>query len=89
LPQRLPDGPRKQRWGRGGLIVLRGLIETYGVEPTGLMQGVFAAPIAVQEMGFATWLIVKGFDTSGLPGSGVEKRARREFEGLATTEAPV
>ncbi|MEX1134206.1 MAG: DUF4386 domain-containing protein [Acidimicrobiia bacterium] len=78
-------------WGLlgGGLIVLRGLIGMYGADLTGLMQGLFVAPIAVQEMVFAIWLIIKGFNTSGLPGVGLEKPARRELEGLATTKAPV
>jgi hypothetical protein len=40
-------------------------------------------------MVFAIRLIVKGSNTSGLAGVGLENPARREFEGLATTEAPV
>jgi hypothetical protein len=52
-------------WGLfgGALILARGLIEMYGVELSGVVQGVFAAPIAVQEMVLAVWLIVKGFTT--------------------------
>jgi hypothetical protein len=56
-------------WGLvgGGLILARGLVEMYGIELPGLLQGVFAAPIALQEMVLALWLIVKGFDERSLP----------------------
>lgn len=55
-------------WGLvgAGLIFSRGLVEMYGVEFSGVMQGVFAGPIAIQEMVLAIWLIVKGFDMAGL-----------------------
>lgn len=54
-------------WGliAAGLILARGLIEAFGVELSGVVQGVLAAPIALQEMVLALWLIVKGFDLSG------------------------
>lgn len=53
-------------WGLAGgaLILLRGVIEMYGVDLNGLTQGILAAPIAIQEMVFALWLIIRGFDTS-------------------------
>lgn len=55
-------------WGLAGgaLIVTRGLLEMFGNEFSGVVQGIFAAPIAVQEMVLAVWLIVKGFDMSRL-----------------------
>jgi hypothetical protein len=50
-------------WGLigGMLIAVRGIMEMYGADLTGFVQGVFAAPIGIQEMVFAVWLIVKGF----------------------------
>jgi hypothetical protein len=55
-------------WGLAGgaLIVARGLLEMFGNEFSGVVQGIFAAPIAVQEMVLAVWLIVRGFDLSRL-----------------------
>lgn len=77
-------------WGLlgGGLILARGLVEMYGVELAGLMQGVLAAPIAIQEMVFAIWLIAKGFDTSRLPPIEPARSASREPDVLVSTEAP-
>jgi hypothetical protein len=50
-------------WGLigGGLLLVRGVIEMYGVELVGAAQAVLAAPIGIEEMVFAVWLIVKGF----------------------------
>jgi Domain of unknown function (DUF4386) len=71
-------------WGllAGVLIALRGLAEMYGIDISGVVQGVFAAPIAIQEMVLALWLIIKGFDTRHLP------RRTREIDApnLATPE---
>jgi hypothetical protein len=57
-------------WGLigGGLLLLRGVIEMYGVGLVDGVEVVFAAPIGIQEMVFAVWLIVKGF-TTVVPGS--------------------
>ena len=48
-------------WGLigGACVLLYGLISLFGHDPAFL-----AAPIAVQEMVFAVWIIAKGFDTS-------------------------
>ena len=53
-------------WGLigGVLVIVAGLIQAYGTELSGVAQGVFAAPIGIQEMALAIWLIIKGFDTS-------------------------
>ena len=55
-------------WGLigGALVLVRGLLEMYSVELSGLIQGLFAAPIAINEMVLAIWLIVKGFDPGAL-----------------------
>jgi hypothetical protein len=52
-------------WGLLGAVLLlaRAVLEMYGVESSLGIQFVWAAPIALQEMVFAVWLIVKGFDT--------------------------
>ncbi len=51
-------------WGLVGaaLILVRGVVEMYGVELSGAVQGLLAAPIGLNEMVLAIWLIVRGFD---------------------------
>lgn len=60
-------------WGLIGaaLILLYGLLSLFGLNPDlMLILNLLALPIAVQEMVFAVWLIVKGFNPSALnPGS--------------------
>jgi hypothetical protein len=50
-------------WGfiGGACVLLYGLISLFGHDPA-----ILAAPIAVQEMVFAVWIIVKGFDITAI-----------------------
>ena len=51
-------------WGLVGaaLYLAAGVMVLYGLEPFSTTQNVLNLPLAVQEMAFAVWLIVKGFD---------------------------
>ena len=52
-------------WGLAGagLYLAAGVMVLYGLEPLSATQNVLQAPLGLQEMVFAVWLIVKGFDT--------------------------
>ncbi|MFC5002515.1 DUF4386 domain-containing protein [Dactylosporangium cerinum] len=60
-------------WGLigGGLLLLRGVIEVYGVALPVAAQAVLAAPIGIEEMVFAGWLIVKGLAPAESRGAAV------------------
>ncbi|MFF5290086.1 DUF4386 domain-containing protein [Paractinoplanes globisporus] len=49
-------------WGLlgGGLLLARGVVELYAFPLPGAVQAICAAPIGLEEMVFAGWLIVKG-----------------------------
>jgi len=55
-------------WGLVGaaLILAARMMVVYGLERSSATQIVLDAPIAVQEMAFAVWLIVKGFNAAVL-----------------------
>ncbi|WP_433065299.1 DUF4386 domain-containing protein [Dactylosporangium sp. CS-033363] len=61
-------------WGLigGGLLVLRGALETFGMTLPAAVQAVLAAPIGLEEMVFAVWLLVKGLREPGHVGSRAE-----------------
>jgi len=61
-------------WGLGGAVLLTvsGLLVMFGAAtPLGTTQTIMAAPIALQEMVLAVWLIVKGFNASPAVSKGV------------------
>ena len=61
-------------WGLIGatLILLTGLLGLFGLSPESTTTTFLAAPIAVQEMVFAVWLIVKGFNSSAIASGSAE-----------------
>jgi hypothetical protein len=52
-------------WGLVGAAayLIAGLLVMYGLEPLSTPQVVLEAPLGLQEIALALWLIVKGFDT--------------------------
>jgi hypothetical protein len=62
-------------WGLigGGLIVIRGLLDVYGIAVADVLQGLLVAPIGLQEMVLALWLILRGFGPR--PGPAPTERA--------------
>jgi hypothetical protein len=55
-------------WGLAGasLYMAAGAAVMYGLEPLSTTQVVLEAPLGVQEMALASWLIFKGFDPPGV-----------------------
>lgn len=55
-------------WGLVGgvLLLVRALLEMFGRELSGVVQGVLAGPIGLNEMVLAVWLIVRGFNADVL-----------------------
>ncbi len=52
-------------WGLGGAAayLMAGLLVMYGLSPLSTPQVLLEAPLGLQEIALALWLIVKGFDT--------------------------
>jgi hypothetical protein len=54
-------------WGLAGAAayLVAGLLVVYGLEPLSTPQVLLEAPLGLQEIALALWLILKGFDTQG------------------------
>lgn len=64
-------------WGLGGafLYMAAGILVTFGLEPLSTPQILLEAPLGLQELALAIWLIVKGFDTASLARHSLEEPA--------------
>jgi len=56
-------------WGLGGavLYVAAGVLVIFGLEPLSSTQVALEAPLGLQEMGLALWLIIRGFSRTEVP----------------------
>lgn len=72
-------------WGLAGavLVIVRAVLELYGVDLGTALQGVLTAPIGLNEMVLAIWLIVRGFDEHRLMPSRTRSEAVLEPSGAA------
>lgn len=70
-------------WGLIGVlaILVRGVLAVHGFELPGAAQAAFAAPIGINEMVLAVWVIVKGFDTRILVVAEAERAAAATLHG--------
>ena len=75
-------------WGfiGGALFLLSGVLVPYGPDRSWTTT-VFAPPIGLQEMAFAAWLIVRGFNPAALPSLSEHEavRARAPVAAAGTT----
>lgn len=63
-------------WGLAGavLYLTAGVMVLYGLEPFSTTQNALNAPLFVQEMVFAVWLIAKGFSVPATPSIRIPER---------------
>ena len=64
-------------WGLvgGALLLIESVLELFDLNPPVALQAVLVAPIAINEMVLAVWLIVKGFDITAMAASADDPRA--------------
>jgi hypothetical protein len=72
-------------WGfaGGALLLVRALLEMFGQELSGAIQALFVAPIAINEMVLAVWLIVKGFNATALASEAEKELPLTEITGTS------